>query len=221
LERAAAEARRDPLTGLANRLAWTEALSAASACAESPVRIVQLDCRDPKLINDTHGHHIGDHLLCRVATVLTSSARNNDLVARLGGDEFAILLCGADEETSRTIVRQIQAALAVDREPGQPQIRLAIGTSNTRDEDLETAQQQADAEMPKAKRLPRGVPTREASTLARRLALPQNSGTATRSTRGNVVRAAAADGRAGPSHGGDRRRSPTRTWPAGGETLGA
>jgi diguanylate cyclase (GGDEF)-like protein len=156
LERATTEARRDPLTGVANRLAWKEALSSAWPCVESPASIIQLDCDDLKLINDTYGHHVGDQVLCRVADVLSSRVRRGDLVARLGGDEFAILLCGADEDLSRTIVARIEAALAIDRGPGQPEIGLAIGISTTRDADLEAAQQRADAAMIEAKRRSRG-----------------------------------------------------------------
>ena len=86
LERAEAEARRDPLTDLANRLAWTEQLSALSAPPGAPVSIVQLDCRGLKEINETYGHHAGDELLRRVAAILRRSVGGEGLVARLGGD---------------------------------------------------------------------------------------------------------------------------------------
>ncbi len=56
LQRANADARRDPLTGLANRLAWNEALESTSVTPESPVTVMQLDCRGLKRINDTYGH---------------------------------------------------------------------------------------------------------------------------------------------------------------------
>lgn len=164
LERATAEARRDPLTGLANRLAWTEALSSAWESVESPSSVVQVDCNGLKQVNDTYGHHVGDQLLCRVANVLTSSVRNGDLVARVGGDEFAILLCGADEWLSRAIVARIEAAIAADHELGQPEIRVAIGISTTRDADLGAAQQRADAAMLDAKRRLRDVSSHQGST---------------------------------------------------------
>jgi diguanylate cyclase (GGDEF)-like protein len=127
------------------------------------VSIIQLDCRDLKLINDTYGQHVGDQLLCRVANALTSSVRSDDLVVRLGGDEFAILLCGADEEISHTVVGRIEAAIAVDRGPDQPEIQVAIGASTTREADLEATQQRADAEMLKAKRLWRRSSRRRAA----------------------------------------------------------
>jgi len=152
LERATADARRDPLTGLANRLAWNEALASASGKGGSPTSIVQLDCRGLKWINDTNGHTVGDQVLCRVAAALTASVREEDLVSRLGGDEFAILLRDADEALTRKVVERIESALAADDD--SLVIRLAIGTSTSRDGDLEAAQQAADAQMVEAKRSP-------------------------------------------------------------------
>jgi diguanylate cyclase (GGDEF)-like protein len=154
LERAAGEARRDALTGLANRLAWDEALSSAVE-VKSPASIVLVDCRGLKLINDTYGHGLGDEVLCRVAAALTTGVRSEDLVARLGGDEFAILLPSADKAVTRTIIERIEAALAESPEDSEPEIRLAIGASTSSDGDLRAAQKQADTRMLAAKRASR------------------------------------------------------------------
>jgi diguanylate cyclase (GGDEF)-like protein len=153
LERAAAEARRDPLTGLANRLAWAEALAAASGSVAAPLSIIQIDCRGLKSTNELHGHHVGDEVLCRVARALEASVRSGDLVARLGGDEFAVLLYAADELVTRTIVERIEAGLASSPEDAGPEIGVAIGAFTSRDGDLEAAQRRADGEMLEAKRL--------------------------------------------------------------------
>src|SRR5262249_26083596 len=152
LERAEREARRDSLTGLANRLAWTEALSSVTPTAEAPASIVLVDCRGLKSINDVHGHGVGDRVLCRVAAALSAAVRVDDLVARLGGDEFALLLRDADESVARTIVRRLEKALAQDHQHGQPRARVAIGAATARDGNLEGAQSQADAELLAAKR---------------------------------------------------------------------
>ena len=159
LERAEAEARRDALTGLANRLAWGEALGAAAEL-ETPVSVLQLDCRGLKEINETHGHHAGDDALRLVARAARRSVRPGDLVARIGGDEFAVLLPGADEELARAVPERICAALEHERGPEGPAVRLAIGSSTCRDGDLEQAQHEADAEMLNAKRQGRGCAPR-------------------------------------------------------------
>lgn len=156
LERVAAEARRDPVTGLANRLAWNETISTLTSSREAPMSIIQCDCRGLKQINDTHGHLVGDELLRRVAAALRASVRASDVVARIGGDEFAILLEG-DEDMAQQIVERIEAELVTGRAPGMPGIRLAIGASTARDESLEAAHQQADARMIEAKRRLPGV----------------------------------------------------------------
>ena len=157
LERAEAEARRDPLTGLANRLAWSECVAASEASPEEPVSFVQLDCRGLKAINDTHGHRVGDELLVRVGSILRSCVREGDLVGRLGGDEFAILLRNADEKRAQGVVERIEAAVAGDALPGRPRLELAIGTATAREEHLEAAHGLADARMIEAKRRVRAV----------------------------------------------------------------
>jgi len=154
LDSAAAQARREPLTGVGNRLAWDEAMAAADPTIASPVSIVKVDCRGLKHVNDTRGHHIGDQLLKEVAALLDASSRENDLVARLGGDEFGILLVGADEEIAQSVVRRVEAALGASSRAGQIEINLAIGTATTREPDVEEAHRRADLDMVEAKRLP-------------------------------------------------------------------
>jgi diguanylate cyclase (GGDEF)-like protein len=156
LERAGAEARRDSLTGLSNRLGWTEALASISPGEGSPVSIVKLDCRGLKKINDTYGHHAGDRVLCRIAGALTACIREDDLAARAGGDEFSILLCGADEELAVEVIGRIERTVAGENGFADIPIELSIGTITARDDDLEWAERCADERMVAAKRRARG-----------------------------------------------------------------
>ena len=82
--------RLDELTGLANRVGLVEELDAAVR-SQRPVSIALLDLDDFKLINDNHGHDIGDEILRVVASRLRHSVRDTDVIARLGGDEFAVI----------------------------------------------------------------------------------------------------------------------------------
>ena len=158
LERAGAEARRDSLTGLANRLGWTEALALAAPCEDSPVSIVKLDCRGLKKINDTRGHHAGDRILCRIANALAACIRDDDLAARVGGDEFSILLWGADEGVATAIIERIEDTVAGENGFADFAIRLSIGAVTARHDDLESAERAADERMVAAKRRPRDEP---------------------------------------------------------------
>jgi diguanylate cyclase (GGDEF)-like protein/PAS domain S-box-containing protein len=90
-----AQARRDPLTGLANRLVLMDRLGdALSGLQRNPGRIAVLfiDLDNFKLINDAWGHDVGDTLLVEAASRLSRATRRADTVARLGGDEFVVLL---------------------------------------------------------------------------------------------------------------------------------
>jgi diguanylate cyclase (GGDEF)-like protein len=93
-------AETDSLTGLANRRAFLDRLSAACQPGQRTndrLAVLLLDLDDFKDINDTLGHPTGDELLREVARRLLSAAREGDPVARLGGDEFAVLQTGIVE----------------------------------------------------------------------------------------------------------------------------
>jgi diguanylate cyclase (GGDEF)-like protein len=155
LDRAQSDARRDRLTGLANRLAWDEAIAVATPCPESPAAVVMVDGAGLKLINDTHGHQVGDELLCAVAAALRSCVRDGDVVARLGGDEFGLLLCNADEELTAAIVDRIENTLAAARLSNGLEVQVAIGAACERDGNLVATQHLADSRMLHAKRVRR------------------------------------------------------------------
>ena len=151
LERASGEARRDVLTGVANRLAWDETLEQEAGRAGRTMSIVQLDCRALKRVNDTHGHHAGDRLLQRAAEIITAAVRGDDLIARIGGDEFAILLRDADESATAMVVERIESAVTAEPPVGEVDVAFAIGFATTRDCDLAATQRAADAKMVTAK----------------------------------------------------------------------
>ncbi|HET9691334.1 MAG TPA: EAL domain-containing protein [Acidimicrobiales bacterium] len=91
--RLAFEARHDPLTGLLNRRALVDRLSAALARAadRSPgVAVIYIDLDNFKEVNDTLNHHVGDEVLKTASALISSVLRPGDVLARLGGDEFVV-----------------------------------------------------------------------------------------------------------------------------------
>lgn len=109
-------ARRDPLTGIANRLLVREHLEEsllrrASDGAGCALLLVDLDRF--KLVNDTLGHGVGDQLLCEVARRLDALAGDEACVGRLGGDEFAVIWTGAsDREALAALAERLRSEIA-------------------------------------------------------------------------------------------------------------
>jgi diguanylate cyclase (GGDEF)-like protein len=87
-------ARRDPLTGLANRAVLLERMQRARHRADREKRmfaVLFVDLDGFKKVNDSMGHVAGDQVLRSVARCLAAVVRRSDTVARLGGDEFVIV----------------------------------------------------------------------------------------------------------------------------------
>jgi diguanylate cyclase len=92
------QATRDRLTGLLNRAAFVDGLSAELDGTNDPdgLYVLLVDLDDFKTVNDTLGHAAGDALLVAVAGQLLATLPEGGIVARLGGDEFAVLLRDGD-----------------------------------------------------------------------------------------------------------------------------
>jgi diguanylate cyclase (GGDEF)-like protein len=110
----AALATTDPLTGLANRRSFNDALDRQwriAARTAAPVALLMIDSDHFKVYNDTFGHQAGDKLLMQIGEAIAGSLRRpGDLGARYGGDEFAVLLPGSRVEEAGTMAQQIRHA---------------------------------------------------------------------------------------------------------------
>jgi diguanylate cyclase (GGDEF)-like protein/PAS domain S-box-containing protein len=150
---------RDALTGLPNRVVFTDRLQVAlSRAKRNQVRlaVLLLDLDRFKDINDTLGHTVGDQLLQAVGNRLPGLLRSSDTVARLGGDEFIILLPDIAQahdgpSVARKILRAFQKPFSVNRRNVHvtPSIGIAIYPDNA--EDSDTLMKNADLAMYRAK----------------------------------------------------------------------
>lgn len=109
-------ARRDGLTGIANRRTFDEHVDrvwAQAAREGRPLTLLMIDIDHFKSYNDRFGHQAGDECLRRVAWSLSSHARRPlDIAARYGGEEFALVLYDARRQHAEDLARQIQASIA-------------------------------------------------------------------------------------------------------------
>lgn len=100
----------DPLTGVNNRRYATEKL-AQIADGEAPFAVLMLDLDHFKMINDQHGHGVGDQLLASIAKALRRNLRVGDLLARIGGEEFLIALPGADPRRATRTAERLRGVI--------------------------------------------------------------------------------------------------------------
>jgi diguanylate cyclase (GGDEF)-like protein/PAS domain S-box-containing protein len=118
------DALHDPLTGLPNRVLFTDRLDQAIRRArrseeEACAAVLFLDLDRFKVVNDSLGHHIGDRLLLAVAQRLEAALRPTDTVARLGGDEFTVLLTDViDARGAILVAERVKQALRAPFELG-------------------------------------------------------------------------------------------------------
>lgn len=110
------DARRDPLTGIANARAWDEELYRVMArCRRegSPLTIALLELDNFRAYHDDWGQVRGDELLREITTRWHEPLGEHDMLARLGSDGFALLMPGSDVADAQRLVQRMRAESAV------------------------------------------------------------------------------------------------------------
>ena len=105
------ESLTDPLTGIANRKAFDNALAVAeeqAATGNDPVSLLLCDIDHFKKFNDNWGHQTGDQVLRLVANCLSENVKGRDTAARYGGEEFGVVLRGTPLKDAVRIAEQIR-----------------------------------------------------------------------------------------------------------------
>ncbi len=165
-ERIVALSRTDSLTGLLNRRAFFN--------EEIPRRVARLDRGSQtaalfyidmdnfKLVNDVHGHQVGDEAILMLRQLMIENSRPGDVAARFGGDEFALWLDNISEETAlQRAEGLLKASARLKKLSGQEDrplgisIGVAIFHSNTK-EPLDSLIARADSAMYAAKHAGKG-----------------------------------------------------------------
>lgn len=148
----------DVLTGLPNRVLFTDRLEQAMISAQrnhSKISLLFLDIDRFKQINDTLGHGVGDQLLQSVGQRLLECVREQDTVSRQGGDEFIVVLSDSGAEGAELVVEKIMQNITQPYIIEQHDLRItaSVGIAVYPDhaQDCESLIKHADVAMYQAK----------------------------------------------------------------------
>jgi diguanylate cyclase (GGDEF)-like protein len=123
---------RDPLTGIYNRGFFDEIFPTLTATAlriKTPLAVLMADIDHFKLVNDEHGHLVGDTVLKAVAAALSSIFRSSDYVCRYGGEEFVVLLPNTDLVNATELAIKVQSRIAEASAAVGPAVTVTIGVA--------------------------------------------------------------------------------------------
>jgi len=145
----------DQLTRLANRLKIDEILERCSKSNERYNRsftIILLDIDDFKLVNDTHGHLVGDEVLKSISKILRDQTRKVDLAGRWGGEEFIIISKETDINGALILAEKIRKAVESHCFEPVLQQTISVGVSQYKEVDtIDSLIKRADDALYRAK----------------------------------------------------------------------
>jgi len=148
----------DVLTSLPNRRHFMDRLAAEvrrQRRTQRPLSLVLVDADHFKLVNDLHGHPVGDEVLCTLGELMKASLRGpTDLVARLGGEEFAVLLPDTTVAEAEAVCQRIHMGLDQQEFHADGQafrVTVSMGLTQCQGQDAEAVVQQADRNLYRAK----------------------------------------------------------------------
>lgn len=167
--RHANEARTDSLTSLLNRRALYDLLSDDELRLGDSVVVFDLDAF--KSINDTHGHMVGDRVLCAFSDILRNHIDDEALVARIGGEEFVLVLRQrphTDVLSLADAIRKSLSLIAFETLAGGFRTTTSAGIAfyTPGDRDFQTVFRRADAALYRAKHLGRNKVCTELHSVA-------------------------------------------------------
>ena len=152
------QASHDPLTGLANRVLFTNNVehSLARRGRMGSVAVLFLDLDDFKTVNDSFGHQAGDQLLKAAADRIQTCLRIEDTASRLGGDEFGILIDEVDDRSdavyvAERIIRSLDAPYMIQGKEFFVHASVGIAFSHGDNQSADALLRNADVAMYRAK----------------------------------------------------------------------
>ncbi|TFC10398.1 diguanylate cyclase [Cryobacterium algoritolerans] len=138
----------DPLTGLGNRHMMTSTVDRAGA----DLSAVFVDVDEFKQVNDRFSHAVGDEVLRRIAVILRTHCRSDDIPVRYGGDEFVILVFGEGAAANGVAARLHEAVRNAPWGQVAPRLTVTVSVGVGRAAPTRGAIAAADAALYEAKR---------------------------------------------------------------------
>jgi diguanylate cyclase (GGDEF)-like protein len=147
-------AERDQLTGLLNRTALAQLRDnprAMQKLERAPYSLVLLDVDHFKLVNDRHGHLLGDRALRAVADAVSASVRAGDAAVRYGGEEFLIVLPDTGLTAAFEIAHRIREKVAAASLPFALTVSAGVAAGDPQRDRPEQVFERADQALYQAK----------------------------------------------------------------------
>ena len=152
-------ARYCSLTGLPNRISFSEKINDVIATAETEggeFYLLNLDLNKFKDVNDVYGHSVGDRLLIEVSNLMAKCCNDSDYIARLGGDEFMAIQfkspnCEEIPDLARRIVQEVNSGVFLEDLLFQSGVSIGISHFPKHGRSAEMLMSNADIAMYRAK----------------------------------------------------------------------
>lgn len=122
----------DKLTGIYNRHKFEELFTLEAERSRrfsQPLSLILIDIDHFKLVNDTHGHDIGDIVLKKLVEIVQANIRKIDIFARWGGEEFLVLSPTTDLANIQFLAEKLRAAVESSTFPEVNRITISMGVS--------------------------------------------------------------------------------------------
>ncbi|QNM96029.1 GGDEF domain-containing protein [Chitinimonas koreensis] len=132
---------QDPLTGALNRQGLEHVLAKEvkrARRAAHPLTVAIIDLDEFKLVNDRHGHLVGDKVLMHFSSITKAVLRESDTLVRYGGEEFLLLLPETDINGARYLIdrlRQVNARTPFFHHSHHVDVRFSTGAAQLKSEE--------------------------------------------------------------------------------------
>lgn len=133
------QARIDYLTGIYNRLMFSELLEAELQRAkryDTELSLIMFDLDHFKNINDNYGHNIGDHVLKEVSQLILDNIRSHDILSRWGGEEFMVLTPKSNQNQAGILAEKLRCLIEAHDFGDGLHVTASFGVTQLKTDDL-------------------------------------------------------------------------------------